>query len=133
MSAPQGHSATERIMSIKHSDDTIGHRTCDFPVCSAVQPIGPKITKQCIQKVKEQCNLTVFNGDLATTIRWVGRGNVCLILSFPQPKLFQHCDNFLNCTSTSIDCYYCIRLLGTSQKNTPNRSTKDSVTMGLIV
>jgi hypothetical protein len=36
LSRPQGHSATERIMSMKNSKDTIGNRTRDLPVCSAV-------------------------------------------------------------------------------------------------
>jgi hypothetical protein len=33
---PQGHSATGRIMSLKISNDTIGNRTHDLPVCSVV-------------------------------------------------------------------------------------------------
>ena len=36
LSQPQGHSAAERIMSMKNSNDTIGNRTCNFPVCSTV-------------------------------------------------------------------------------------------------
>ena len=32
----QGHSATERTMSLKNISDTIGNRTCDLPVCSVV-------------------------------------------------------------------------------------------------
>ena len=36
LSRPQGHSATGRIMSLKNSNDTIGNRTRDLPVCSAV-------------------------------------------------------------------------------------------------
>jgi hypothetical protein len=32
----QGHSATGRIMSLKNSNDTIGNRTRDLPVCSVV-------------------------------------------------------------------------------------------------
>jgi hypothetical protein len=31
-----GHSATGRIMSLKKSNDTIGKRTRDLPVCSVV-------------------------------------------------------------------------------------------------
>ena len=39
---PQGHSAVGRIMSMKNSNDTIGNRTRDPPVCSAVlQPTAP--------------------------------------------------------------------------------------------
>jgi hypothetical protein len=37
LSRPQGHSATGRIMSLKNSNDTIGNRTPDLPVCS-VEP-----------------------------------------------------------------------------------------------
>jgi hypothetical protein len=36
LSRPQGHSGTGRIMSLKNSNDTIGNRTCDLPVCSVV-------------------------------------------------------------------------------------------------
>jgi len=39
---PQGHSATGRIMSLKNSNDTIGNRTRDLPVCSVVPPRAPK-------------------------------------------------------------------------------------------
>jgi hypothetical protein len=42
LSRPQGHSATERIMSMKNSNDTIGNRTRDLPACRAVpQPTAP--------------------------------------------------------------------------------------------
>jgi hypothetical protein len=36
LSRPQGHSATGRIMSLKNSNDTIGNRNRDLPVCSVV-------------------------------------------------------------------------------------------------
>jgi hypothetical protein len=36
LSRPQGHSATETIMSMKNSNDTIVNRTRNLPVCSAV-------------------------------------------------------------------------------------------------
>jgi len=36
LSQPQGHSAAERIMSMKNSNDTIGNRTRDLLACSAV-------------------------------------------------------------------------------------------------
>ena len=36
LSRLQGHSATGRIMSLKNSNDTIGNRTRDRPVCSVV-------------------------------------------------------------------------------------------------
>jgi hypothetical protein len=39
---PRGHSATDRIMPMKNSSDTIGSRTRDLPACSAVpQPTAP--------------------------------------------------------------------------------------------
>jgi hypothetical protein len=42
LSRPQGHSAAGRIMSMEKSSDTIGNRTRDLPVCSAVpQPTAP--------------------------------------------------------------------------------------------
>jgi hypothetical protein len=37
LSRPLGHSATGKIMSLKNSNDTIGNRTRDLPVCS-VEP-----------------------------------------------------------------------------------------------
>ena len=41
-SRPQGHSAAGSIMSVKNSSDTIGNRTRDLPVFSAVpQPTAP--------------------------------------------------------------------------------------------
>jgi hypothetical protein len=36
LSRPQCHSAAGRIMSMKNCNDTIGNRTYDLPVCSAV-------------------------------------------------------------------------------------------------
>ena len=43
LSQPQGHSAAGRIMSMKNSNDTIGNRIRDFPVCRAVpQPTAPR-------------------------------------------------------------------------------------------
>jgi hypothetical protein len=42
LSRPLGQSATERIMSLKNSNDTIGNRARDLPVFSAVpQPTAP--------------------------------------------------------------------------------------------
>jgi transposase len=39
---PQGHTATETIMSMKNSNDNIGNRTRDIPTCRAVpQPTAP--------------------------------------------------------------------------------------------
>ena len=43
LSRPQGHSATERIKSIKNFNDPIGNRNRDLPACSAVpQPTAPR-------------------------------------------------------------------------------------------
>jgi hypothetical protein len=36
LSRPQGHSAAGRIMSMNNSNDTIGNRSRDLPVCTAV-------------------------------------------------------------------------------------------------
>jgi hypothetical protein len=36
LSRPQGHSATGRITSLSNSNDIIGNRTRDLPVCSVV-------------------------------------------------------------------------------------------------
>jgi hypothetical protein len=36
LSWPQGHSVTDRNMSLKNSNDTIGNRTRNLPVCSVV-------------------------------------------------------------------------------------------------
>jgi len=45
LSQPQGHSAVGRIMSMKNFNDTIGNRTRDLPVCSALpQPTAPRRT-----------------------------------------------------------------------------------------
>jgi hypothetical protein len=42
LSWPQGHNATGRIKSLKNSSDSMGNRTRDLPVCSAVpQPTAP--------------------------------------------------------------------------------------------
>ena len=42
LSRPEGHSATERIMSMTNSNDTIGNRTRDHAACTAVpQPTAP--------------------------------------------------------------------------------------------
>jgi hypothetical protein len=42
LSHPQGHSAAGRIMSMKDSNETIGNRSRDLPVCSVMpQPPAP--------------------------------------------------------------------------------------------
>ena len=44
LSQPQGHSAIERIMSMKNSNNTIENRTRDLPGCRAVrQPNAPPL------------------------------------------------------------------------------------------
>jgi hypothetical protein len=46
LSQPQGHSAAERIMSMKNSNDTIGNRSRDLLVCSAVpQPLCHRMSQ----------------------------------------------------------------------------------------
>jgi hypothetical protein len=51
LSRPQSHSATGRIMSLKNSNDTIGNRTRDMPVCSVVpQPLRHRAPPVIIQK-----------------------------------------------------------------------------------
>ena len=45
LSRPQSHNATGRIKSLKNSSDSMGNRTRDLPVCSAVpQPTAPPRT-----------------------------------------------------------------------------------------
>jgi hypothetical protein len=58
LSRPQGHSATGRIISMKKSSDTLGNRTRDLPVCSAV----PKLTAppRPRQLYEEGCILSRF-------------------------------------------------------------------------
>ena len=34
LSQPQGHGAAGRFMSMKNSNDTIGNRTRDLPICN---------------------------------------------------------------------------------------------------
>jgi hypothetical protein len=47
-SQPQDHGATGRIMSMKKSSDTIGNRTRDLPVRSAVpQPLRHRAPSSC--------------------------------------------------------------------------------------
>jgi hypothetical protein len=49
------HSATETIMSMKNSNDTIGNQTRDVPACSAVhQPTAPP-RAPCGTLVKGKC------------------------------------------------------------------------------
>ena len=57
-SRPQGHSATGRIISLKNSNDTIGNRTRDLPVCRVVsEPLCHRAFR--ISFIKE-INLTII-------------------------------------------------------------------------
>ena len=50
-SQPHGHSATGRIVSMKNSNDTIGNRTRDLPVCRAVpQKTAPPRASQILHQ-----------------------------------------------------------------------------------
>jgi hypothetical protein len=51
---PQGHCATGGIMSVKNSNDTIGNRTRDLPVCCAVsQPTAPRSAPSILPQRRE--------------------------------------------------------------------------------
>jgi len=53
LSRPQGHSAAQKIMSMKNSNDTIGNRTHDIPGCSAVpQPTAPPRTPMSVEGIR---------------------------------------------------------------------------------
>jgi hypothetical protein len=57
LSRPQGHSAAGRIMSVKNYSDTIGNRSRDLPVCSAVpQPPRHRVPPESI-KVHEKIRM----------------------------------------------------------------------------
>jgi hypothetical protein len=45
LSRPQGHNATGRIKSLKNSSGSIGNRTRDLPVCSAVPQPTEKVVE----------------------------------------------------------------------------------------
>jgi hypothetical protein len=52
LSRPQGHSAAGRIMSMKNSNYTIGNRSRDLPVCSAVpQQLRHRVPPLCKEMV----------------------------------------------------------------------------------
>jgi hypothetical protein len=78
---PQGHNAAGRIMSMKNSNDTIGNRFGDLPVCSAVNQI------RVLKKYNEKLHifLTVNWGDFKITQNTSSykRSNfVCYLTSF---------------------------------------------------
>jgi hypothetical protein len=81
LSRPQGHNAAERIKSMKKSTDTIGNRTRDLPVCSAVpQPTAPYdgyTEKNVLNKNIERKNNTHFR--LRITQYWCAWGQDDLI------------------------------------------------------
>jgi hypothetical protein len=57
LSRPQGHSATGRIISMKNSSDTVGNRTHDLPVCSAVpQPPRHRVPHPSYIENRNFCN-----------------------------------------------------------------------------
>ena len=72
LSRPQDHSTAGRIMSIKNCNETIGYRTCDLPVCSAVpQPTAlPRATireinnLKCKEVLRQQRKVLIFVGVL---------------------------------------------------------------------
>jgi hypothetical protein len=50
LSQPQGHSAAGRMMSMKNTSDTIGNRSRDLPVCSAVpQPLRHRVPPEKVE------------------------------------------------------------------------------------
>jgi hypothetical protein len=58
---PRAHNATGRIKSLKNSSDSIGNRTCDLPVCSAVpQPTAPLRTPSSLPKVMKNPEALTF-------------------------------------------------------------------------
>jgi DNA-binding CsgD family transcriptional regulator len=59
LSRPQGHSAAERIISMKNTSVTIGNRSRDLPVCSAVpQPTAPPLYKLLQHRKRINTHLT---------------------------------------------------------------------------
>jgi hypothetical protein len=68
MSRPQGHNAAGRIMSMKNCNETIGYRTRDLPVCSAVpQPTAPPLATiremnnlKCKEVLRQQLKVLIF-------------------------------------------------------------------------
>jgi hypothetical protein len=64
LSRPQGRSAAQRIMSIKNSNDTMGNRSRDIPICSAVpQPLRQRVI---VNKVIAFLRVVTFQ----VCIRW---------------------------------------------------------------
>jgi hypothetical protein len=56
LSRPQGHNATRRIKSLKNSSDSIGNRTRDLPIYSAVpQPTVPPRTPRIMYTGISEC------------------------------------------------------------------------------
>jgi hypothetical protein len=72
-SRPQGHSAAGRIMSMKKSSDTIGNRTRDLPVCSAVpQPLRHRVYAiLTAQKMPLNINTLCFSHNLLLSEHFV--------------------------------------------------------------
>jgi hypothetical protein len=86
LNRPQGHRATGRIMSLKNSNDSIGNRTRDLPVCSVVPwPLrhrAPPFT------VKEGCNM--YPQNYGTHIV---RSQVCVGTKTALPISVSSCSN----------------------------------------
>jgi hypothetical protein len=77
----QGHSAAGRIMSMKNSNDTIGNRTRNLPVCSAVpQPTAPLRAPDSVvcffMSVEPDCNTDFRFPLVAQCLSWwlIGKG-----------------------------------------------------------
>ena len=62
LSRPQVHSAVGSIMSIKKFKDTMGNRTRDLSVCSAMpQPTAPPHTPYCVECFRISTSLVLFS------------------------------------------------------------------------
>jgi hypothetical protein len=84
LSLPQGHSATERIMSMKNCNDTIGNRTRNLPACSTVpQPTAPLRTLS----VYSSINIKFRAWDCETA---TGHGNSSALCVWLLYKLLDH-------------------------------------------
>jgi hypothetical protein len=78
---PRGHSAAGMIMSMKNSNDTIGNRTQDLPVCSAVpQSTAPLYAEYC------RCICRIFLSSLTpcNTSSFLTRPLQLIFSSLPQ-------------------------------------------------
>ena len=67
LSLPEGHSATGRIMSLKISNDTIGNRTRELLVCSALTTTPPCAPVVDISLPISLLNLHIIRSQILTT------------------------------------------------------------------